>query len=220
MFQQTCDLLESALRRSDGPPTILVVGGRMSGKTSVCETVMKRLNRHVIRWTPYEQFVVGDVSTAFSHLDTIVFIDDADVLVRLTKGSSVGLIDAIEACKLRPHLRVVMTALDAKGRVWKPVANSADLVHRIPDGCVTDQVNCQSVLFRARAVKSSDKDSWGLLLQTTERAVSAKLMNNWCDRRETDEDGVYDGDDDVENLASDNERCIIRMIARTLVSTT
>lgn len=225
--QEACQALETELRRTDGVTTILVVGERCSGKTTVCETVLKRMNRHIVRWTPYQEFIAGHVSHAYSGLDTIVFVDDADVLVRLTKGSSVGLMDAMESCKLRPHIRIVMTALDTKGRVWRSVASKAGLIQFLPAVHTAHMDASGSAKGRgrgrgkSRGRQSNEHDVWQSLLRQTERAVTSKMMRNWCDARDVDE-AVGDAEEEVEEKDwehdADNDGCVVRKIAHILLS--
>lgn len=196
-LDEACERLEAELCRADGHTTILLVGGRRSGKTTVCETVFSRMERHIVRWTPYDEFVVGHVAAAYSGLQTIVFVDDADVLVRLAKGSSVGLVDAMEACKSRAGVRIVLTALDTKGRVWRSVASRAGVVQVIQSSssssrgvAVVEQQQQQGVP-RARGVRrerESEDHAWDSVLRVTERAVVARTMRNWCDAKDADEE--------------------------------
>lgn len=217
--------LEAVLLRPDGPSTILIVGNRMSGKTTLCEQVLRSLGQHVVRWTPYEEFVVGRVSKAFSDLDTIVFVDDADVLVRLTKGSSVGLIEALQHSRTTPRIRIVLTALDTKGRVWRAVAACVDLIVTIPE--IQHHVKTR----KARP----EKVSWGSVVRASGHAVASRVMRNWCEAREADEDldaGVeasrVRGDlgpinhDRVSyaidaNIEGDADGCVVRKIAEILL---
>lgn len=229
IHREACERLEQELCRVGGVTTILVVGERLSGKTTVCETVMRRMGRHVVRWTPYQEFVAGQVSGAYTGLDTIVFVDDADVLVRLTKGSSVGLMDAMQACSHQPGMRILMTALDTKGRVWRSVASKAGVVQLIPSGVVRDRVRQQTRAHghahaHGRIVQSED-DAWRTVLMTTEHAEASKRMRNWCDARDADADldagADVSEDPDVGcgkdwNSEDEADGCIVRKIARIL----
>lgn len=216
-----CSELESVLLLPGGPKTILVVGNRRSGKTTVCETVIRRMNRHVVRWTPYEEFIVGDVSAAYSDLDTIIFVDDADVLVKLTKGCSVELMNAIRACALRPRLRIVMTALDTKGRVWRTVAACADVVQRL-----TPVLGVEGEPEPRPKSRVSPAEAWTHVMRAVDLAVSAKHIMNWCDAR--DADAIEEGGAKttaVEGLESadvpedpEHDGCVARRIAHMLLS--
>lgn len=212
VHNEACRVLEAELRRTDGAHAILVVGERRSGKTTVCETVLKCMGRHIIRWSPYEEFLAGNVSSAYSSRDTIIFVDDADVLVRLTKGSSVGLVDAINACKERPKIRIVMTALDTKGRVWKSVASQAGTIQTL---CAS--TNMKRGVREKRQAR--DSDGWDSVIRSCDRAVSSKMMTNWCDAQGPQEDDkVYGEDDSNTDSLKDFDGGVIRTIAHTLLT--
>lgn len=243
---EACERLEAELRRPDGVTTILVVGGRCSGKTTVCETVIRRMNRHLVRWTPYEEFVAGHVSQTYSGLDTIVFVDDADVLVRLTKGSSVSLMDAMEAYKHRPQIRIVMTALNTKGRVWRSVASRVGIILEISPHITHSHGTVQGTSHvsergkggrgrgRGRGQATGERDAWVSVLLATNRAVDARLMRNWCDARDMDEndggktgeleeDSAFRQNQDAhgeEDMDTESESCVIRKIAHILLHST
>ncbi|MEW5315086.1 MAG: hypothetical protein WDW38_006538 [Sanguina aurantia] len=224
------EALERQLLCEGGPSTILVVGGRMSGKTAVCETVLKRMGRHVVRWTPYEEFLVGRVAKAYSECDTLVFVDDADVLVRLTKGSSVSLMDALRQCHKTPRIRIVLTALDTRGRVWRAVAACVDLVLTIPDA---PDASASANPHRVRV----ERHGWQSLLVRSGHAVASCVMKNWCEARasEEDGDGEVDGGRDrgrvdtahkpteaehgasTAEVAPEGEGCLVWKIAELLV---
>lgn len=212
--------LEAHLRREDGPSTILVIGERMSGKTTICEGVLRKMGRHIVRWTPYEAFTVGRVEKAFSDSDTVVFVDDADVLVRLTKGSSVGLIEALQHCKLTPRIRIILTALDTKGRVWRAVAGCADVVVTIPP---------REVCIAVRKARPVFHD-WGSVLRASERAIASRMMKNWCAAREADEEEGQEAgkggtqrathleSDPITSVeAGDSDGCVVWKVAELLV---
>lgn len=229
MWTKACDELEAELRRTGGDQTILLTGARMSGKTTVCETVLRRMNRHVVRWTPYAEFIVGDVSVAYSSLDTIIFVDDADVLVRLTKGSSVCLAHAINACKTRPHIRIVMTALDTRGRVWKSVSSLAGVVQSLPSPTCTD-LHPAKICVKPMNGAVSEQAAWDVILRPADRAVAARLMINWSDARDGSEDSTgpvaharktdisqdFDKTDQISGSESDGG--VVRTIAHLLLS--
>lgn len=222
MFTDACQALERELRADEGGQTILVTGDRGSGKTTVCETVIKRLNRHVVRWIPYGEFVVGKVSAASSNPATIVFVDDADVLVGLTKGSSVGLMDAIVGCRAQPHVRIVMTALDTKGRVWKSVASLADRVQTLKPSRPhrADSTSKR----RAPRTRVGETDAWRALMRAADRAVVARTMINWSDERMAADEGRLDAspergeEDPDQDHDQDTDGCIIRTIAKMQIA--
>lgn len=229
IHKEACDRLEAELSRDCGESTILVVGARRSGKTTVCETVMRRMDRHVVRWTPYEEFVAGQVSAVYSGRDTIVFVDDADVLVRLSKGSSVSLMDAMEVCKRRPQVRIVMTALDTKGRVWRSVAGRVGAVQVIPSARslqIDQPLPAHIAAACVRHKHAVHKDTihtrmhaaWESALKTAERSVAARLMRNWCDARDADalDDFGDVGSDGSTDTDSETDGCVIRKIAHML----
>lgn len=212
-----CDRLEAELRREGGESTVLVVGARRCGKTTVCETVMRRMDRHIVRWTPYEEFLVGHVSSVYSGRDTIVFVDDADILVRLAKGSSVSLMEAMELSKHRPRLKIVMTALDIKGRVWRSVAGRVGVLQVLPS--LLNEPPVSPSTRPRHGFRRDEHDAWVSALRNVEYAVAAKSMKNWCDARDADamrECGETNISDDATDTDSDTDGCVVRKIAHIL----
>lgn len=216
--------LESELTRTGGATTILIVGERMSGKTTVCERVMRVMGRHVVRWTPYEEFVVGRVSKAVSDLDTLVFVDDADVLVRLAKGSSVSLIEALHHCHQTPGIRIILTSLDTKGRVWRAVAGCVDKILTIPP---REHV----VVARKNRI---ERVGWESAQRSCELALASRVMKNWCESREVEEEGdseigltgkargingmrLSDTDKEVSEGTTESDGCVVWKVAELLV---
>lgn len=66
-------------------------------------------------------------------------------------------------------------------------------------------------------------EAWEAVLRLTERAVTSKMMKNWCDARDIDEDcegragdAVEEPDRDWDHDA-DNDGCVIRKIAHMLL---
>lgn len=224
-----CDRLEAELQREDGSAMILVVGDRRCGKTTVCETVLRRLGRHVVLWTPYGDFVAGDVAAAYTGLQTVVFVDDADVLVRLTKGSSVTLMQAVESCRLRPGVRIIMTALDTKGRVWRSVASRAGAVHVIPNAVGPESHSHPEQSVRRQSTSRQQGSAWETVLETSARAVSSRMMHEWCNVMDAEEAFSYTGvgtDADTgtgtddkgmgTDTDTDTDGCVVRKVAQIL----
>lgn len=170
---------------SDDCTSVLVIGDRGIGKTCVCETVLASLNRHIVRWKPYEEFKVGRVNLATSQRGTIVFADDADVMVRLSKGCSTSLIQALTTCKQLPGVRVLLTSCDDRGRVWKPVADIVGKIIQIPSPL---RVKVETPV-RSHKAKSS-RSGWASVLAHSKNVVASKQMRNWCALRDVDDDGI------------------------------
>lgn len=174
------DQLTHELLRPDGPSTILVVGGRGCGKTHTCESAFRVLggDHRIIRWTPDDEYRSGTVARYFSEANTIVFVDDADVLVRVVKGSSIFLQEAMRSCENSGRsVRIVMTALSTKGRVWRAVAGTANVTIILPDrvnGSLPSHMDVQEM-----PVKTVGR-GWMSLMTQAERAVASREMKNWC----------------------------------------
>lgn len=224
------DVLLSRLTDPRGPATILVVGRRGCGKSTACRNALARSPTDVITWASGDEMRCrGSIEGYLTGRQSTAFVDDADVLVREARGSSVGMVRTIEEANATRSVRILLTALGTSGRVWRGVANAVEEIISFP----AQPPARKGVPSGARG--GGCGRSWKRVLEFASHRVVARSMLAWCVRRdeqaEVDQEGTSagkgtatteecegegEGEDQNSGLDDGDGACLVRRIASIL----